>query len=767
MNKFFLSLPKSSRLLCKIMFITGVVLPLCAWAVDPAEQSDELGHQVPAIHSKNKAQVDSDVTEKGDGARAIVLTPIVVTDTAATPVYSAPVYQKEISTAGTKFPVKITSVPQSIQVITEDIIEEQGARSIGDIMKSVPSANVFGSRFSRFPEVHIRGFKAMQIRNGIRQLFFGNVDFSALSNIQSVEVLKGPGSTVFGQNGSGGGIINIVTKRPYDELGAEVSFTRGGWTGFDGDITSGQWDFNAPLTPDGALKARFTGEVERTDTFIRFQDLNREDFGLALAYDNGGPVRGFINAEYQHRQTLPNPGLPVVGTVQSSGVGQISRDTFLGDPKLDNLGIETPLVQAWVEVDILKDWNGVLKDWKVTPRFQYFEFNGDQDQMYLGATSVDQGKRQINVSRSGRSGFKERDRTYIGQIDLTGTLKTGPLSHQIYLGGDYTNYLSFGGWLARSNVPTIDALNPTFMSTPSATDPTRLRFKRGWKVSSFAFQDLVTITPYFDLLGGVRYSSVTGDAFQSLTSQKIVEMDATNTSFQIGGTFHVTDSVHLFTGFGQGFNVSTMVGLGHTTAKGKTFKPSLSEQVEAGVKVNFPWGLTGTASLFRILRANVNTPDRNNPGFQVQTGEVRSRGAEVEMAYQVTDQWYFQGGYSFIDAKITQSNAGDVGNRLQNIPQHQANLWTHYRINNGLLRNLTLSAGMRFVGNRPLDNANTVELPHYTIMNLGASYTYKNVKLELFADNVLDKRYFIANDFGLTVFPGTPRTIMGRVSLKY
>lgn len=769
MNKCFLLLPEASRLRCKIILIIGAMFPFYAWAVAPIEQPGKSDRKdsVPAINSKSKEKDDLDAPEKGNGAEgtalspSIILAPIVVTGTVDTP--TAPVYQKETSTAGTKLPLEIIRVPQSIQTITETAIEDQGALSVGDIVKQVPSASVFGSRFSRFPKVNIRGFEAQQTRNGLRQVFFSGVDFSALSNIQSVEVLKGPGSTTFGQNGSGGGIINIVTKRPYDRLGAEVSFTRGAWTGFDGDITRGQWDLNAPLTADGALRARFTGEVERTDTFIRFQDLNRENFGLALAYDNGGPVRGFINAEYQHRQTLPNPGLPATGAVQSSGIGQISRDTFLGEPKFDNLTIETPLVQAWVEMDVLKDWNGVLKNWKLTPRFQYHEFRVDQDQVYLGAASVDPVKRQINVSRSGRSGFKERDRGYIGQIDLTGTLETGPLSHQIYLGGDYTNFSGGGDWLVRSNVPDIDALDPTFVSTPPATDSNRLQFGYRWEVFSFAFQDEVSITPYFDLLGGVRHSIVTGQ--RTTVTGRAAKTDTTNTSFQLGGTFHVTNFVHLFAGFGEGFNVANAVGFG--TASGKPFKLGESNQVEAGVKVNFPWGLTGTASFFRILRTNVSTPDRDNPGFQMQTGEVRSRGAEVELAYQVTDQWYFQSGYSFIDAEITQSNAGDVDNRFQNIPQHQANLWTHYRINSGLLRNLTLSAGMNFVGNRPLDNANTVELPHYTIMNLGASYTYKNVKLELFADNVLDNRYFIANDFGLTVLPGTPRTIMGRVSLKY
>ncbi|MGX2039991.1 TonB-dependent receptor [Methylocaldum sp. MU1018] len=504
---------------------------------------------------------------------------------------------------------------------------------------------------------------------------------------------------------------------------------------------------------EGALHRRNRG----SDTFINYQELNRENFGLALAWDNGGPVRGFLNAEYQHRQSLANPGLPAIGTVQSSrGLGRVSRDTYLGEPRFDNLDVDSPLVQAWLDID-------VAENWKVSPRFQYFEINTRQDQMFLGATTLDPVNGRINVSRTGRSDFLERDRNFIGQIDITGTLETGPLKHQIFLGGDYTNHHFKGGFFPRINVSSINALDPVYLDTSPAPSTTELNFGGNFEVGAVAFQDVISITSKFDLMGGVRHSRVSGK--RKIVTGRVVETDTDNTIFQGGGTFHVTDSVHLFAGYGEGFNVSDAVGFG--TADGKPFDLGQSEQVEAGIKVNFPWGLTGTASYFDITRTNVSTPDRNNPGFQVQTGEVRSKGAEVELAYQITDQWFVQGGYAFTDAEITKSNASDVGNRFQNIPEHQANIWTHYRFDQGLLENLTLSTGVNFVGDRPLDNANTVNLPNYTTWDLGASYTYENVKLELFANNVLDKRYFIANDSGLTVFPGDPRTIMGRISFQY
>jgi len=666
-------------------------------------------------------------------------------------------YQAGISTAGSKIPVETTRVPQSIQVITEAAIKDQGAFSIGNILKQVPSATVIGTRFSRYPRISIRGFRADQTRNGIRQIFGGDGDWSALSHVQNVEVLKGPGSTVFGQQSNeGGGVINVTTKRPHDTFASELSFTRGGYDGFDGDTTSGQWDFNGPLADDGALTARFTGEVEGSKSFIDFQNLDRENFGLALAWDKGGPVRGFINAEYQNRRTLPNPGLPALGTVTGSGLGNVSRNTFLGEPRFDNLEAETPLVQAWLDID-------VTENWKISPRFQYDEFNIDQDQVFLGATTVDAATGRINVARTGRSGFKERDRNFIGQIDITGKVQTGFLTHQIFLGGDYTKGHFGTSWMNRTGVSSIDALNPAYLSTQPVLNPTVQGSKGTSELGSFAFQDIISITSKFDLMGSVRHSLYQAKNF-SRTTGRTAELDTDNTSFQVGGTFHATDFVHVFAGFGEGFSPSPAIAI---LNNGKSLEPGESEQVEAGVKVNFPGGLTGTASYFDITRKKVTTPDRLNPGFSIQTGEIRSRGVETDLSYQLTDQWFIQGGYAFIDAKITQSNAGDVGNRPEKIPEHQANFWTHYKFDSGFLKNLTLSAGANYVGNRPFSNANTLDLPNYTTVDLGASYTYKKVKLELFANNLLDKRYFVSADFGPAVFSGDPRTIFGRVSYKF
>lgn len=234
----------------------------------------------------------------------------------------------------------------------------------------------------------------------------------------------------------------------------------------------------------------------------------------------------------------------------------------------------------------------------------------------------------------------------------------------------------------------------------------------------------------------------------------------------MGGSYHLLKPVTLFVGYGKGFDVDSQ--LGSQSFSGQQFKPEQSEQVEGGVKLDLAEGLTGTFSLFDIDRTNVTTPDRAHPGFTVQTGEVRSRGAEFDLGYQVTEQWFVQGGYAFLDARILKSNnPAEVGKRPWDVAEHQANLWTRYKFDSGWLKDLSVGAGANFVGKRPGDNPNSFDLPAYTTVDLSASYKWQNLKAELFALNILDKQYYTSADFGSTVFAGNPRQLYGRLTYEF
>jgi iron complex outermembrane receptor protein len=659
----------------------------------------------------------------------------------------ADLYQLPKSTAGSRIPVEIEKIPQSIQVVTQKTIHDQAAFDFGQVFKTVPSANVGQSRFARFPNWTIRGFPVFIQRNGFRRLLQQSVDSSSLSNVESFEVLKGPGSALHGQGGLGG-LVNLVTKQPKNHFEGWISGTYGQY-----DLGMTDFDVTGPLTPDGALTGRLTGQIERSGSFIEHQDLERENLALNLKYDRGGPVRGYLVTEYVARRTLANPGLPAVGTVVGNGVDKIARSTYLGEPNSDRLDDSSPAVQAWLDIDLNPNWT-------LSPRFQYHGIDGYQNQVFL--TTVQPNGFLVN--RGGRSGFHEADRTYLAQLELKGKFDTFGVRHQLLAGMEYEDHRWNVGFNNYTSVPPINVFNPSYWSAEPALATTRMRGSGVLQNGSFYLQDLLSITPKLDFLGGMRHTQIGGS-----TDYWFGKTDLTTdvTMFNVGSTYKLIDGLSLFAGYGTGTDFDSF---GALTFDKQQYRPIETDQKEIGVKLNMDNGLTGTLALFEIYRDNSITPDPAHPGFSTQLGQARSRGVEAEFNWQITDAWNLQGGYTFTDARITKSgNSAERGNRLRNVAEHQANLWTRYEFQNGLFRGVGVGAGMNFVGERPGENFQpSYDLPSYTTLDLSASYRWRNIKTEFFAMNVLDKEYFTASDFTVNaVFPGAPRTLFGRVTINF
>lgn len=253
--------------------------------------------------------------------------------------------------------------------------------------------------------------------NGIRQRYYKDVDASALSNIERVEVPKGPSGVLYGQS-EVGGIVSIITKRPEDTRSASIAATLGS---FDQKMLT--FYATGGLAPGLAVRA--TGEIERSGTFVDFQDLDRFNAGLSLRYEPSDRISANLVAEYVERSTRRNPGLPIPGTIQSNGGQSLDRGLYLGEPAIDDLNSHAPLVQAWVDIALSDTWT-------LTPRFQYSEFNTGFYQIRLLAPTAD----PAIISRNGRRGREDVSYT-IAQLDLADTLATGSITHNLPLGFEY------------------------------------------------------------------------------------------------------------------------------------------------------------------------------------------------------------------------------------------------------------------------------------------------------------------------------------------
>ncbi len=215
---------------------------------------------------------------------------------------------------GDKSGIPIEQFPQSIH--QEDILNRD-ALSRGDILTAVPSASPglpWVSTYQGFA-FRIRRFTAYPIyNNGVYQSYFFIVNPSTLSNIQEVQVVKGPSGVLLGQ-GEVGGVMNITTKRPQHDYAGSVSVIGGSFHQY-----AGSFDVTGPLRPIRNLYFRATGEIERSGSFVRYLPINRDEGAFSLDWDHSSKVSIHFVGEYEERDTLRNPGLPIIGTVISNGI---------------------------------------------------------------------------------------------------------------------------------------------------------------------------------------------------------------------------------------------------------------------------------------------------------------------------------------------------------------------------------------------------------------------------------------------------------------
>ncbi len=634
---------------------------------------------------------------------------------------------------GAKSGIPLSKLPQSVQVLTEDDLKARGAVSMGDALRSVPSANVGLSRVSAWQSfsLRIRGFLADQMRNGVRQRYFEDIDASSMNNIERVEILKGPSAVLFGQSAVGG-IVSIITKRPQREFAASAAATAGSY-----DRYVGSFDVTGPVSEEGGLFFRATGEIERSGTYVDFQDLDRENAALSLTFAPSEDVTAYLVAEWQERRTLRNPGLPYIGTIQSNGVGDIPIGRWLGEPTASDLEAFGPLIQAWADIKIADGWT-------ITPRVSYSGFDSNFTQIRVLDVQGD----GVTVNRSGRFG-KEDDNYTISQLDLQGEFMTGDVGHKLIVGIEYDRERASFLQYNITGVQPIDALAPVYQY--GATSPTLAFAYFGTfdidGVAAYA-QDIIDLTARWNVVAGVRSSWMRSfNTFNGAGDDSRVS----NVIYQLGTTYKLDDHWSIYGGTNTGFDNEATAGA--FSRSGAPFKPEKSDQIEAGLRYA-AGDLRASAAIFQIRRTNVLTADPVDPDFSIQTGEVRVRGVEIEGAWNVTPELSVEGGYAYLDGVVTRSNNGDQGGVIGDTPEHQANLFVRYQAPD---LPLELRAGANYVSDRALTNASSITLPDYTTVDLGASYDIGSFRLNVMATNVFDERYFAASGNAFAVYPGDPR----------
>ncbi|MBE9157484.1 TonB-dependent siderophore receptor [Nodosilinea sp. LEGE 06152] len=656
-----------------------------------------------------------------------------------------PDYRVPNAAVGSRTDTPLRDLPFSVQVVPQELLEDRQVQSVNEALRTVVGISPDNPSQSAFEGYTIRGFSGRNIlRNGLRD--DTNITSRiAIPNIERIEVLRGPAGALFSQ-GAPGGTVNIVTKKPLATPHYIVEGTIGNFDTYGGSI-----DFTGPLNQSETLLYRLTAGASSSSTFIDFFERRNYVIAPVISWQVGPNTQVNFEGEYTISEQPNDRGLPAVGTVLPNINGQLPRNRFIGEPndELDKNNRYVLRLGYTLEHQINPDWqlqNSFRASFQRTPQNSLFPTDLLADQRTL--------------ERSIFSTSDQSQDNYSFDTSLTGRVQTGSISHRLLLGFDVNRDI-YASSAQEFSLDPIDIFNPVYgvAQRQFIADYPREPFITN-SVGVY-LQDQIDLLPQLKLLLGGRFD---------LVSQQTLFADGTETfqddtafSPRLGIVYQPSDEHALYASYSRSFLQSVGTAFDNTL-----FEPERGNQYEVGIKSDWLNNrLSTTLALYQITRTNVLTEDPINPNFSVQTGEQRSRGVELTATGEILPGWNIVAGYAYTDAQITADNTLAVGNRLNNVPEHAASLWTTYEIQEGSLQGLGFGLGLFYVGDRQGDLDNSFRVPGYTRTDASVFYKRENFRVGLNLENLFNITYFEAAESPLRVFYGAPFTVRGTVSWSF
>ncbi|HWA31614.1 MAG TPA: TonB-dependent siderophore receptor, partial [Rhizomicrobium sp.] len=681
---------------------------------------------------------------------------------------------------------KIQDTPQSINVIPLEVMQQQGVSTLQDALKNVPGITLnAGEGGTHGDLVNLRGFSAGDdyFMDGLRDT--GLYDRDSF-DYESVEVYKGPASTLFGR-GSTGGVINQVLKTP--ELYPIQNFTI---TGGTNDEARGTADINYVLGDSSALRVNLMGQISDVNGRPYVHD---ERWGIAPAIAFGIGTDTTLSLKYLHQDedNVPDYGIPFL----FGKPAPVARDTFYGLPSDDRFATHVDVLTGRVDHKI-NNWLSVSD----TARYGRYWFDSRQTAPtygnancyttapYAGApvcagaatdvpvtadnplypvigTPVD----QIYVLRD-RPSSEGTIRTAMNNLDVKAVFSTGFLKHTVVAGAEYDRETAA---LTRF-VNQDDQIAPTPLLDPDPQEAfpghqTTVRQKPHTETQTLGAYiiDTIDIGDQWSVIGGVRYDNFRAKFDQNFgaTTQHFKHTD--NIASPRGALVYKPDeNVSLYFSYGTSYNPSAEnLSL---AASNQGLSPEKDRTYEVGGKAMVLDGLLGlTAAAFDTEMTNARISDPLNPGLQTLAGTEKVKGFELGAQGHITDNWEVVAGYTYLDAHAIGLAGPGVKGPIPNTAKNQANLWTTYDFDSGW----QIGAGVNYIGERDAgtDNATVpgsiivAHAPGYTTFDAMVGYQVNDhLSLRLNGYNLADKYYYAYSYFTRPgenhLVPGPGRTFL-------
>ncbi|WP_425327751.1 TonB-dependent siderophore receptor [Pseudomonas nitroreducens] len=655
----------------------------------------------------------------------------------------------------TKTDTPILEVPQTINVITADQIQAQGAQNLTQALRYTPGLGVNGytDRNSIADEITSRGFAPTPLYlDGAYLPYAGSLGGAPQIDpytLERVEVLKGPSSVLYGQN-QPGGLVNMVSKRPTTEQRSQVRFGLGSY-----HRVNGAFDTSGPLDEQKAFSYRVIGVAKKGNEQVDHTHSERMLLAPSLTWAPTEDTALTLLAQAQRDDGLEDyQSLPRIGSLVRGPSGQrIDRDFFSGDSRYNDYKRD----QYILGYDFSHRFDEDLQ-FRSTARYT------DVDDRYRGfylRSFVTDADGVTDYTRANRTkvDWRQHNSAYTLDNNLEYRFNTGALQHTTLAGVDYRHFnRKYDGYNAYNAEP-VNLYGKNNTDTGNVRPELTTKWDNTVRQTGLYLQDQIKLDQWILTIGGRQdWAEVEN---KDLLARSITEQRDNKFTGRIGLTYVTDFGLAPYVSYSESFLPT--VGTAAPERGGNAFKPTEGEQYEVGVKYQ-PFDKTLlTAAVFQIKQKNVLTGDVDYPQYESQSGEVRSRGVELELKSSI-EQFDVLAAATYIDSFYTRETYGNEDNRSEAQAPVSATAWVDYHFSQATVDGLTWGVGARYTGRKPGDAANSFHTPAYVVYDTTLSYDFSRfspsmagLQARLNVQNLFDREYVSDCNYAFGCYYGQER----------
>lgn len=729
----------------KLMSLLGLHFAVLATSIDGFAQSQQTNN--PEDVRGQQAQVMPESGEPDSNQAGVSVLPAMTITGASVG------YVTKSSSSGTKTDTPLVEVPQSISVVTRNELDARGVQDMSEALRYTSGVAVdqWGFEGRGYEYLLMRGFQGLTtslFRDGLSmaaQGLYFNSFITETYGLERIDVLRGPTSVTFGR-GDAGGIVNRITKRPNADPYREIELQYGN---FDRKRVAADLGF---ANNDRTLMFRLVTLGLDSDTQIRYPNTGGDRAGLRRFY-----IAPSLTWQPTADTTVTLLGEVLNNRAQASPFFLLApdgrrTDVLQGDPKF----IKYATNQSSFGYQIEHNFNEIFT---ARQNFRYMQQDGDFNELFRAGFDPD----IATLMRRRAISTQERSTQTVIDTHIQAKLNTGPLHHTALLGVDWNitnaSLKSFSG-----DAPGIDVINPQYGVPILKPDMLTMDAKQEVDQLGVYLQDQIRYGDNWILTLSGRYDRV-DTSTKSVAFKDVAKVDAY--TGRAGLSYLFSNGIAPYVSYSQSF-----LPIAGFDSGMNAYKPTRATQYEVGVKYQ-PAGARSlyTLALFDLTKSNVLTPDPDDPFFRNrQTGEVGSRGVELEARTELLRGLNFIGTFTYHEVTVTKSTNIDLRKMPIQVPTTMASGWLDYSLASlGIdwLRGFGIGGGVRYVGRIFNDLENTSTTPSFTLFDAMLRYDNGPWMFIVNASNVFNNKYLSYNDPGWRVYPGLERTVVGTLKFRF